>query len=212
MFFLRWIFSYVIRFGLAAFAILAGYHLTRRFGPGTAMAVAAGASLLASLLAMLLLRFSPLGRVNILNRIAGYLMPWGAKFGRGALWQFALGSGTIWVLLALIGVMLALAPAGTPTAALIALGIGWLIDGIAAAFIAGAIVQRRESLLSNANRSMLVILGVVLGVIGYSAANLYWGWPVLAAVIAIAPFVILGTPYLIFIGIIVAQGKNFRWH
>lgn len=208
----RWILAYVIQIALAVGAIVAGYFLTRRFGPAAGMGIAAGASTVASLLAMLLLRYSPLGRVNYLNHIAGYLMPWGAKFGRGALWQFALGSGTIWVLLALIGAMLALAPSGTSTAALVALGFGWLLDGIAAAFIVGAIVQRRESLLSTANRSMLTIVGVVLAVLAISAATLYSGWPALAAVIAVAPLAIVGVPYAIFIGIIVSQGKNFRWN
>lgn len=203
---------YVIRAALAIGAIVAGFMLTHRFGPVIGMAIAAGAAAAASLVAALLLRWSPVGRVTWLNHLAGFFMPWGARFGLGALWQFAVGSGVIWGLLALIGTMLALAPAGTPDVCVWLLGAAWLVDGIGMAFVAGSIVQTRESLASRANRSMLAIVAVLLGVFAISSAALYLGTPVMAIVFAAAPIVLLGVPFGLFVIFIVTQGKNMRWH
>src|SRR4051812_22532891 len=98
----------VILYRLLMFALtgVACIWLSRAVSPWAAVGIwAAGIGALCCAVA-LLMRLQKPGRVTVVNYLAGIILPWGYKIGRGRLWPIVVESWLRWVLLGVLLVVL----------------------------------------------------------------------------------------------------------
>jgi hypothetical protein len=160
--------------------------------------------------ALMLRRASP-GRVSLVNRIAPILLPVGIHLGRGKLKPMVAWSTANWAVIALAGALfgklrfsISAPPAsGRNTAGVLRVLfiIGIVVDALGLGYLMNRWTQQRAS-GSSKLKSMLPLWMILL--LAMSAGFIFsWkGWPMLAALTAGAPPVIVGGFYGLFILVI----------
>ena len=95
----------LIMFSLSAFVCV---WLSRLFPAAAAIGIWALGIGILSCLVGLGMRMQPMGKVGIINYLAGIVLPWGYKIGRGKLVPIVIESWIRWVLLGIAVVILAI--------------------------------------------------------------------------------------------------------
>ncbi len=210
-------------------AAVACAWLTLRLGPWKAIGAWAMIVAIVCSIVALLMRAQLLGKVTIINYLAGFTMPWGYRIGRGNLLPIVLTSWSIWVLLS-VAVALSMMPQAPPTdkanstaiarsgergiAVMVLLCVAWLIDGAVLLRLIG--VAATSANAGNVMRSMPPISLLLLGMIGGSVALVSCshssGAVWIAVLIAGGPTLLAGGGYLVFLAVILSAGKNARWN
>lgn len=218
-------------------AALACAGLVPRFGPWSTLGIWTAVTGIACAGIALILHSQPPEKVTIANYVAGLVLQWGYKVGRGKLPAIAGVSWAIWVLL---GVAMVLsvharhggstgggavppdhsvsASAATPqarsTAAMIALAVAWVIDGGALLWIVGLLATSTNT--AHMMRSLGPVAAALFGMIAASVALVTLtdsskaAW--LALSIAGGPPLVVGGVYGLFIIVILTAGRNARWN
>lgn len=178
---------------------LGALFLARAWGPGFALAAMSALGLVMALLGGLLLQHVHTNGITWRNRLAGWLLPWGYVAGAGSVTRLAVGSWAVWTALAAMGAL-----ATSPW-----LALGWFFDGAVAVWLVRARrqhgygrVQRRVT-----NRLLGIVLGCAAG--GLLASAL--GYPIVGAIVAGAPIVVVGGGYALWIGFMTVI-RPTRWN
>lgn len=208
--------------------------LARELGAWGALGIWAGGMALVCAATAAMLRRAPAEKVTWVNRMAGFVLPWGYYIGRGKLPRIAMFSWLGWVALGAAVVTLtslnvdsppppeaaAMPEAGASgeaneawaTVLRVLLLIAWLVDGAALMLIVGNQARYRMPLKS----SVMTIVAILAGLIAVSAALAFFGgsiWTLLAAVIvAGGPPAMVGLFYGFFILVVLVFGRNTRWN
>lgn len=203
---------------------VAAFLLADRVGIGMTVLALAIAAAVAVTIAGVLFQSSEVGKVTWKNRVAGPLAPWGWRFANGKLIRALIGSWVVWVLLAVPGILVTLRPAtandaGSPTHVTSAvstiitvlLAIAWVIDGGALLWVM-ATLTRNFSVQSSSGKSLIKLIAFGLVVIASSVIAFLTGHSLLAIAIAGAPPLAVGLFFAVYIGAILAFGKNVRWN
>lgn len=198
--------------------------LTSRVGPWAAAGLwSAAVVLVCSGSAILLHRQAP-GRISVINRIAGLVLPWGYRIGRGRLVPIVVTSCVVWMLVGL-GASLAMAgylardqappglsaDAGKPSALVMTLlYLSWLVDGALLMRMIGIAAARHDRVPT----SVWVLILALTAMIGISAVVALRGDgnPARALLIAGGPPLLIGGGYGVFMLVIVLVGRKTRWN
>ncbi len=189
------------RLVVSAAAVALGATAFQRFGFVTALLAVLAASFALAGLGALVLSRAKVGEVTWRNRLAAWLLPYGALFGSYTLGGLALTSGGMLATFAAIGVA---ARGNAP------LGAAWGLDVLAFASLAAAALQHGPG--SSGRRSLLVPLAALLGLAAASVACAAAGRPTLAAAVAAGPLLALAALYGVFVLLMVTVGRNARWN
>ena len=214
-------------------AAVACAALVQRFGPWKTLGMWTAATGIACVGIGLILRRQKPEKVTIANYVAGLVLQWGYKVGRGKLPAIVGVSWAIWVLLGVAMVLAvharhgsvsvaqdqpARASAAPPqvrsTALMVFLEIAWVIDGGALLWIGGLLATSTNT--GHMMRSLGPIAAVLVGMIASSVAlvtltdSARAAW--LALGIAGGPLLAVGGAYGLFIVVILTAGKNARWN
>jgi hypothetical protein len=179
----------------------------------------------------LVLRSQTPEKVTIANYLAGLILQWGYKVGRGQLPAIVGVSWAIWVLLGVAiilavyarhgGDILSFSHAEQTTAAqvrsaamMVFLAIAWVIDGGGLLWIVGLLATSTNT--AHMMRSLGPVAAVLVAMIASSVAlvtltdSAKAAW--LALSIAGGPPLAIGAAYGLFILVILIAGKNARWN
>jgi hypothetical protein len=215
---------------VAAGAICA--ELALKLGPWRAMALwAIGVAVVGGVVAFLMHRQSPPEKVSWINYLAGAVLPWGYRIGRGKLWPIVVTSWAIWMLL---GVAVIMATARTATTAAHAdsevaaatmpakrasvvmtlLCLAWLVDGGALLRCIGLVATSANPrhMMRSLAVPMLVLAGILVASIALVVANSTAIAAQLALLIAGGPPLLVGGGYGIFVLVMLTAGRNARWN
>jgi hypothetical protein len=200
--------------------------LTSTFGVWKAIGLWAGGMALVCVGTALWLDRQPPGQITFVNRIAGYVLPWGYQIGRGKLAPIVATSWLIWVLLG-TGAALTIGgvPSGStgaqapsaesatsPTWVTVLLYLSWIVDGAVLARIASVSWIRQNPMPPSIVTASLVIGGLIAGsaaikLFGKSAAATK-----LALIVAGGPPLVVGVGYGLFLLVALTLGRNARWN
>jgi hypothetical protein len=207
--------------------------LASKFGPWKAMSLwAVGVATVGGVVALLMHRQSPPEKISWINYLAGFVLPWGYRIGRGKLWPIAVTSWAIWMLLG-VAVILATSSRGHgQTSAGIAtvtstepsphrnpvvmtlLCLAWLVDG-------GVLLRCVGLLATSANAShmmrslalpMLVLAGILIASIALVVTSSAPAAARTALLIAGGPPLFVAMGYGLFVLVIVTVGRKARWN
>jgi hypothetical protein len=217
------ILSRLVMFALTAAACL---WLTSALGPWAAIPVWAAAITAACAAAAFMLHRQAPERITIINRIAGFFLPWGYAIGRGKLVPVVVESCLRWLLLGIAIVILA--PQGlaifntTPPAPSAAyhptplmaglLLLSW-VTAAAILFRLLTFVITRSSPISAGTLPPIVALAglliasVMLTLLGRSAAMTWF-----ALAMTAGPILLIGGGYGIVLLIMLTVGGKARWN
>jgi hypothetical protein len=206
---------YAHQFALLVVAALGCWWLLTQFGPLVSGAMWVAFALLACGMGVLLLRTSEVGRVTWRNRVAAYLVPWGVRIGGGKLWPIPVVSWLTWLSVWAAVALLTPPPADEPptgweVAARVALGVAWLIDGVALGYVVGTLPQCFPS--GSGGRSLRVIAAVITGLIVASVACHLFGLTAAGLLVAGGPPLLVGVGYGLFLAVLLVFGRNTRWN
>jgi hypothetical protein len=201
--------SRLLMFSLTALACV---WLMSRFGAWIAMGLwAAAMAAVCGGTALLMNRQSP-ERVTPINYLAGFVLPWGYKIGRGKLLPIVGASWLGWVVAGLAVIVLRTRTPGVIVPAM--LFASWMIIG--------AVVVRMVTMLlmrANANPLPPGTFAPILSMIALlvaSAAFVVFGrsnaWTNVALLLAGGPIVLIGGGYLLWLGVMLTFGRNARWN
>lgn len=212
------IFTRVASLALAAFIC---YWLAGRYGSTAGILVWASVVTLGCAGIAILLAKQKGERITIVNRLAGFALPWGYRVGRGRLPAIATISAALWIATGAFAVFALggsdpAAPA-TPTTqapsfARTLLAIAWLVDGLVLLRFAQVWFTRQSPIQKGGLRfvlglSLLVTISVVLFSISTNSAGIW-----LALAIAGGPPFFVGGGYLLFLLVVLLFGRNMRWN
>lgn len=203
------------QFVLIAVAAAVCSSLVNQFGPFTAGAVWAAVSLVTCGVGAILLRTSPVGRVNWQNRMASYLVPWGVRIGGGRLWPIPVVSWVVWMTV-WAGAAVLTPPESAPLtgweiAMRVGLGAAWAIDGLALGHMI-ATLRQHFSPASRSGRSLTKIAAVIVGLIIGSLLLQLVGLTLLALLVAGGPPLLIGGGYGLFLLVLLTFGRGSRWN
>lgn len=202
---------YVRNAVLIVAAAAAAYGLAAEYGPlPTLLAWAAGAALACGAGAALL-RTSAVGRVTWRNRLAGYLVPWGWRLGRGRLWLVAVASWAVWAGIGIAAVLLRPEAAEELPAVSVrvALFAAWAADAAALVYLLGSIAQASPGgRVGPAWKLVAAIAGVIVASVALHLA----GWTTAALVVGGAPPLAAGLGVLVVVLFLTTVGRNTRWN
>lgn len=210
----------------AAGAICA--ELALKLGPWKAIAIwAAGVAVVDAAVALLMHRQSPPEKISWINYVAGVVLPWGYRIGRGKLWPIVVTSWAIWMLLGAAVIVATVASAAESEVAAAAhaparrgplvmtlLCLAWLVDG-------GVLLRCIGLLATSANarhmmRSlavpMLVLAGILVASIALVVTNCTAAAARVALLIAGGPPLLVGLGYGAFVLVILTVGRKARWN
>jgi hypothetical protein len=215
-------------------AAVACASLVQRCGPWKTFGIWAAATGIACAGVGLILRSQPPEKVTIANYVAGLVLQWGYKVGRGKLPAIVGVSWAIWVLLGVPMILAVRASHGggggvlpfshaeqttaTPqvrsAAMMVFLAIAWVIDGGALLWIIGLLATSTNT--AHMMRSLGPVAAVLVAMIASSVAlvtltdSARAAW--LALSIAAGPPLAIGGAYGLFILVILTVGRNARWN
>lgn len=204
------------QFVLIAVAAAVCAWLVSQSGPLTAGVAWAAVALAACGVGTILLRTSPVGRVNWRNRTAAYLVPWGVRIGGGRLWPIPVVSWVVWMTVWAGAAVLTPGPGADPLtgweiAPRVGLGAAWAIDGLALGHLLATLPQH-FSAASRGGRSLLTIAAVIAGLIGGSLLLHLLGLTPLAMLVAGGPPLLIGGGYGLFLVVLLTFGRGARWN
>ena len=212
--------TYLRRAALVVLAAVAAWTLSNRLGPWAGLVAWAALMAVACALGAWLLKSSPVGRVTWRNHVAGYLIPWGYRLGRGKLAPITVAAWAIWVLIGAAAVLL-FGRSGEPTGAAatdrstattVLLFATWVLYGGCLIYLLGVLLNEYRSSGGRGARSVLTMAGVLVALVVISAA--FWisgrpGWALLAAG---GPPAVVGGGYGLFLVAILLLGRKARWN
>jgi hypothetical protein len=197
---------------LIALAVGICGELAARLNPWVVMAIWADAMAVLCSAAAWGLKNAPMGTITWRNKLAGYLLPWGYKLGRGKLVPMTLAAWVIWVLIGLGTVILTAWPAGAarehPYTAVMTF-LSWIV--------LGALAVRQIGLIptfgSHSGRmSLLQSVAVVVALLVASAVLWLTGRAGWALLVAGGPIAFVGGGYGLFLGVMLTVGRKARWN
>jgi hypothetical protein len=213
----------VLKVAFVIGAAIACAALARRFGPLKAIGLWAG--LMAALcagVAMILHRQTP-EKVTPANYLAGFVLQWGYRVGRGKLPAIVVVSWAIWLLLGVAMVVsVHFRGFGQPAAqqqrrstlVMVLLTVAWVIDGTVLLRIIGLLATGPNA--RHMLRSLGPVAAVLVGMIGSSIVLVARTPSVnasrLALLIAGGPLLFVGVGYGLFVLVLLTAGKNARWN
>jgi hypothetical protein len=197
---------------------------------GAWIATACWAAILAVLCGgtALLMRAQAPGRVTPINYLAGIVLPWGYKIGRGKLPPIVLCSWLGWLTIGTAAIILTAQgcrPYGAGWSAHPAtteyhrgsvvnalLFLSWVIDGAVLVRLVTVISTRSNpippgTLKPIAIITLLLLASIALAIFGHGAAQSN-----LALLLTAGPIVIIGGGYGLMILVMVTFGRNTRWN
>ena len=184
-------------------------ELATHMKPWAALAVWAGGMALLCTLAAVALKGAPMGKLTWRNRLAGYLLPWGYKLGRGKLIPMTAAAWAIWVLLGAGTILLVSTSAAAHPWLATLIFITWVIEG-------GLLVRQLGLSLTFSTRSgriaVLQFALVLAGLIGAGMVLWVMGYPGWALVVSGGPVALVGGGYGLFLGVMLTVGRNARWN
>jgi hypothetical protein len=188
--------------------------LVRTCGTVTAAAVWVGVSLVMSVLGVVLLRTSAVGRLTWKNYLAGYFAPWGVRVGGGKLWPIAVVSWAVW--LAVGGGVFVLVPetgemTGGDITLRVLLGLSWAVAGYTVGYLIATRVRSFPA-GSSSGRRLLLLAGVVAALIAASVALYLFGFTLFALLVTGGPVLLLSGGYGLFVLVLVVFGRGARWN
>lgn len=200
---------------LIALAAAGCAWLVGNCGPVAAGVVWGVAALVGCGVGTVLLRTSPVGRVNWQNHIAAVLVPWGYRVGGGRLWPIPMVSWAVWMTVWAGAVVLTSWPGADPLtgweiALRIALGAAWAIDGLALGHTV-ATLRQHFSAASRSGRTLIPIAAVIAGLIAGSVLLHLLGLTPLALLLAGGPPLLIGGGYALFLAVLLF-GRGGRWN
>lgn len=158
------------------------------------------------------LKKAPMGRLTWRNKLAGYLLPWGYKIGRGKLLPMTLAAWAIWIMIGVGTIVLAAWPMGAASAhpyLAVMIFVSWVVLGGLAVRQLGLI----PTFGSRSGRmSLLQSAAVALGLMAASAVLWLTGRPGWALLTAGGPIAFVGGGYGLFLGVMLTVGRKARWN
>jgi hypothetical protein len=200
---------------LVALAVVAFQQLEGRFGLSSALGIWAGAMGCACLLGACLLWNAPIGKIGWQNRIAGFLLPWGARLSRGKLWPIVVVSWIVWM--AIAGAISWLFPVSNseenlpPTWTRIVLLVAWIIDGHGLLYVLGTLSQN-FSITSKSSRTLMFAAAAIAMILVGSLILYRAGLTLLALTLAGGPPAVLGIFFVSFSILVLFAGRKGGWH
>ena len=212
-----------------AAAIVLCAALAQRLGPLKAVilwACAVGAVDVVT--ATLIHRQSPPEKVSWINHLAGFVLPWGYRIGRGKLWPIVLTSWLIWMLIG-VAVMTAVATNRYDEVAGVAtingrtqrnpvvtglLVVAWLVDGGVLLRCIGLLATspNRRQILRSLSVPMAILAGILLASIGLVTVNCTPAAARTALLIAGGPPLLIAVAYGGFVLVMLTAGRHARWN
>lgn len=200
---------------LIVLAATAGVWLEKRFGLWTAAAAwSLGMFIACSATAFLLSRQS-VGSRNIINQLAGWLLPWGWRLTQGMLARMVAVSSLVWALQGSAAAVLTSAgePGGQQNS-LIALKallyLAWVILGWGVLYLLGVMVMNRRM-----SPPLVLPTLILVGLVAASAAVFFRapsrGTLILAILLAGGPIAAIGVGYGFFVGVLLIAGRKTNW-
>jgi hypothetical protein len=215
----------VARVVMLAVTVGACRWLTSALGPWKAIgAWALGMAVICAGVALWLDRQPP-EQITFVNRLAGYLLPWGYDIGRGKLIPIVITSWIVWVLLGggavfTIGVLARGGRAGELSAEVpshttlltVLLYLAWVIDGAVLMRLVSVSWVRQNPMPPSVIMVMLALTAMILG----SAAIKMLGKSAAATKLALAisggPPLVVGLGYGVFLLVALTMGGHTRWN
>lgn len=200
---------------LIALAALAGLWLESRFGLWKAVAAWSLGMLIACVIIAVLLSRQPVGSRNIINQLAGWLLPWGWRLTQGVLARMVAVSWLVWVMQGAAAAALAAVgePAGqqNPSAALKALlYLAWVIHGWGALYLLGIMVSNRR-----VSPPLLLPTLILAGLVAASATIFFrapsQGTLISALLVAGAPIALSSVGFGVFTCVLLIAGRKTNW-
>jgi hypothetical protein len=201
--------SRVLMFGLTAVVCA---WLTSKFGGLRAMGLWALALAVVCGGTALLMNVQPPGRITPINYLAGVVLPWGYKIGRGKLLPIVVASWLGWVVAGLAVIVLRTRVPGVTMPAM--LFASWIIAALVVLRLVTMILTRGNSNpIAPGTLTPIVALGALLIA---SIAMVIFGrsetWTNLALLLTGGPILFLGGGYLLWLGAVLTIGRNARWN
>lgn len=223
------LFTLLARLPMFFLTAVACIWLTSKIGPWAAIPAWAGViGTLCAVVAFIMHRQPP-GKITVINRIAGMVLPWGYAIGRGTLFPIVLESSIRWTLLGIA--IIALAPRGlaslsgfssspAPTTAayqtgpvmMILLLISWLIAGAILFRLLTFVLARSGRIQPGLLAPIVGISALVVGSILLAAFGTNSGMTWLALTMTGGPILFIGGGYGVFLVIVLTIGRNARWN
>jgi hypothetical protein len=224
---MRWI-SLLLKLLAIAAGITGCALLARKFGSGMGLVLWVAISGLACGATALAMRAQAMGKVTIINFIAGMVLQWGYRVGRGKLPAIIAVSWCIWVLLGTAVVIAINAQFATSTTAspnatasvhepisilmMSLLVAAWIVDGAALLWVTGILLTSGNR--SGQLRSLGPIMAILLAIIAGSALLILMHPSAATArtalLIAGGPPLVVGVGYGLFIILILSTGRGMR--
>lgn len=217
------ILAFIQRAGLVLLAVLAAWRIGLALGAGRGLLLwALGWAVLCGVGTWLLLT-STTGQVTWKNRVAGYLIPWGARLNRGKLWPIPAVSWLAWMAIGTAAVWLmphqpAAADDGqgeggdlSGRLARALLLVAWIVDGAALIYVLGTLSQAGSGSSSHRN-TLLKTVAIILVIMGASVILHALGATRLALTVAGTPPLIVGGGFGMFLAAVLLFGRNVRWN
>jgi len=209
----------LIMFSLTAFVCV---WLNKLVPAAAAIGIwAVGVGILCCLVALGMHR-QPVGKVTVFNYLAGIVLPWGYKIGRGKLLPIVIESWIRWVLLGAAVVALtahgfdSLAPSGYHRGPVVStlLLLCWVIDAAVLFRIVTMLAIRANDnpLPPKTFPPILALFGMIvvsagLVIFGHSAAA-----DRIALLICGGPILLIGGGYGLFLLVMMTAGRKARWN
>jgi hypothetical protein len=187
------------------------YVLAESFGPSIALLLWGGIAAVGCCVGTVLLRTSEVGEISWRNRAAGYLIPWGWRLNRGALWPVPLLSWVVWMAIGAAAVLLwpATAEDGPGVWVRIALFGSWVVDAAALVSLLGTI---RQATPGSRVGSLWKLVAVITLLIGASVGLYVGGLTTAALVLGGGPPAFVGGCAGLIALVFMTVGRNTRWN
>lgn len=200
---------------LIALAALAGVWLEKRFGLWTAAAAWSLGMLIACSVTAFLLSRQPVGSRNIINQLAGWLLPWGWRLTQGVLARMVAVSWLVWAMQGTAAAALASAGEhdGQPNSSVALkalLYLAWVVLGWGVLYLLGVMVSNRR-----VSPPLVLPTLILAGLVAASAAVFFRapsrGTLISALLVAGGPVALIGVGYGFFVGVLLIAGRKTNW-
>lgn len=212
---------YLIQIVRVLIPLLVGWVLCQAMGLWPAIGIALASAICLPIIGALLLRTVTTDAITWRNQVAGWLLPWGYKIGRGKLPAITIISGVVWALLFTLGtiagrpmVVVEASPVSTssPSSLLnFLLVLSWAVDGAVLFYFAGML--SRDTDFSRRPGSTMAKLAAIVGLL-IVVSFIFWltGKPSRALWISGLPPLACGLLFGAWCILLVTVGKNARWN
>jgi len=203
--------------------VATGWLLAQHLSPWAAIGLSFVTAAALCLTGFACLRQVRVGELSWRNHLAGWLLPWGYRLGRGQLARIVVISWLVWSLLATAAVWaggarwpdaadtVPTAVASGPDApGSVLLLLAWIVDGVLLWLVLGA--GGGIGFANAQDRTRLRVVLVLGALLVGSLVLFFTAHVTLALWVAGGPPLLVGLCYGVFMGVVVLAGRKARWN